>query len=56
MNEDEIGGACSTHEFRNEYDILIGETEWKRPLGRPWYRWEDNIRMDLTDLSWEVVD
>jgi len=27
-----------------------GETEGKRPLGRPRRRWEDNIKMDL----WEV--
>jgi hypothetical protein len=24
-----------------------GEPEGKRPLGRPKFRWEDNIKMDL---------
>jgi hypothetical protein len=27
---------------RNEYKILVGNPEGKRPLGRPRYRWEDN--------------
>jgi hypothetical protein len=25
-------------------------------LGRPTYRWEDNIRMDLREVQWEGVD
>jgi hypothetical protein len=28
----------------------------KRPLGRPRRRWEDNIKMDLKETSWMVVD
>jgi hypothetical protein len=28
----------------------------KRPLGRSRRRWNDNIRMDLRDIEWEVVD
>jgi hypothetical protein len=27
--------------------ILVGELEWKEPLGRPQHSWEDNINMDL---------
>jgi hypothetical protein len=27
-----------------------------RPLGRHKYRWEDNIRMDLTEIGREDVD
>jgi hypothetical protein len=38
-------------EMRNTYNILIGKPEGKRPLGRPWYRWEDNIRMDLREVG-----
>jgi hypothetical protein len=26
------------------YRDLVGKTEGKRPLGRPWSRWVDNIR------------
>jgi hypothetical protein len=28
----------------------------KRPPGRPRCRWEDNIKMDLRELVWKVVD
>jgi hypothetical protein len=28
----------------------------KRPLGRPRRRWLDNIRMDLVDVGWGVMD
>jgi hypothetical protein len=31
----------------NEYGILVGKPEGKRPLGRPRCRWVDNIKMDL---------
>jgi hypothetical protein len=29
--------------------LLIGKPKGKRPLGRPWYMWEDNIKMDLKE-------
>ena len=28
-----------------------GRSAFKRPLGRPRHRWEDNIRMDLEEIS-----
>jgi hypothetical protein len=34
-------------EMRNEYKILVGIHEEKRPFGRPTFRWMDNIRMYL---------
>jgi hypothetical protein len=36
--------------------LKIGKPEGKRPLGKPRCRWEDNIRMDLRELGWDVVD
>jgi hypothetical protein len=30
---------------------LIGRPEWKRPLGRPRRRWEDNIKMGLREIG-----
>jgi hypothetical protein len=39
-------------EMRNAYTILIGESEGKRPLGRHRHRLEDNIQMDLKEISW----
>jgi hypothetical protein len=31
----------------NAYRILVGKPEGKRPLGRPMYRWEGNIKTHL---------
>jgi hypothetical protein len=42
-------------EMRNVYSILFGKPEGKRSLGRR-RRWEDNIRMDLTEIVLEVLD
>jgi hypothetical protein len=33
-----------------------GKPEGKRPLGRPRHRWEDEIRMDLREISLRGVD
>jgi hypothetical protein len=35
---------------------VVGYTGGKGPLGRPMRRWEDNIRTDLREIVWEVVD
>jgi hypothetical protein len=42
----EVGGAY----------ILVGRPEGRRPLGRPSYRWEDNIKMDLREIGFGDVD
>jgi hypothetical protein len=46
IKKDEMGGACSTN-GEEEKCILVGKAEGKRPLGRPRWRWVDNIKMDL---------
>jgi hypothetical protein len=38
------------------YGILVGKPEGNRPLGRPRCRWEDNIKMDLREIGWSVMD
>jgi hypothetical protein len=43
-------------EMRSTYSILVGKPEGKRPVGKPRYRWEDNIRMDLREIGWKCVD
>jgi hypothetical protein len=43
-------------EVINVYYIFVGKSEGKRPVGEPRHRWEDNIRMDLSQIAWEVVD
>jgi hypothetical protein len=34
----------------------VGKPQGKRSLGRPIRRWEDNIRMDLTEIGWGGMD
>jgi hypothetical protein len=38
------------------YRVLVGKVEGKRPMRRPRYRWEDNIRMDLQEVGCGVMD
>jgi hypothetical protein len=40
-------------EKRNAYRILVGKPEGKRSLGRPRYRWVDNIKIDLGERGWD---
>jgi hypothetical protein len=43
-------------EIRNAYKILVRKPEGNRPFGRPRHKWEGNIRMDLREIGWKVVD
>jgi hypothetical protein len=43
-------------EVRDAYNILAGMPEGRRPLGRPRRRWEDNIKVDLRETGFGVVD
>jgi hypothetical protein len=50
------GDVAQMGEKRNMYRLLVGKPEGKRPLGRPRWRWVDNIRMDLGEVGWGDVD
>jgi hypothetical protein len=43
-------------EKRNACRFVGGKARGKRPLGRPRRRWLNNIRMDLVEVGWGVVD
>jgi hypothetical protein len=43
-------------DMRNSYRLLVGKSEGKRPLGRPRYRWVDNIEMELLEIVCGGVD
>jgi hypothetical protein len=45
------GHVARMREGRGFYRILVGRPEGKRPRGRPRRRWEDNIKMDLTQMG-----
>jgi hypothetical protein len=40
----------------NVYRILVGKLEEKRLLGRPTYRWEENIKMNLREIGLGGMD
>jgi hypothetical protein len=50
------GHVARMGEERDEYRVLMGKPEGKRPLGKPRRRWEDVIRMDLREIGWGSVD
>jgi hypothetical protein len=52
-----MAGDCSTH-GRDEKCIanVSPKAEGKRLLGTSRRRMEDNIRMDLREIGWELVD
>jgi uncharacterized protein YebE (UPF0316 family) len=35
---------------------LVGKPKGKRPFGRPRRRWEDNIKADLQEVGYGVMD
>jgi hypothetical protein len=50
-----MDGACSTYGGRRgAYRISVGTPEGRRPLGRPRPRWEENIKMHLQDVGWDM--
>jgi hypothetical protein len=48
--------VASTGEKRNAYRSLMGKPEGKRPLGRSRCRWNDNIKMYLTEIGRGCMD
>jgi hypothetical protein len=43
-------------EERKVYKVLVGKPEVKRPLGRPRRRWENGIKIYLTEIGLGCVD
>jgi hypothetical protein len=51
-----LGHVARMGEKRNAYRILVGRPEGNRPIGRPRYRWMYNIKIDLREIGWYVMD
>jgi len=43
-------------ERRGVYRILVGKPEGNRPLGKTRHRGENNIKMDLQEMGFGVMD
>jgi hypothetical protein len=46
------GHGASMREKRHAYKILVGKPGGRRPFGRPKYRLENNIKVDLQEIKW----
>jgi hypothetical protein len=51
-----VGHVARVGEGRGVYRVLVGKSERKRPLGRPRYRWEDNIKADIQEVGCGGMD
>jgi hypothetical protein len=43
-------------ESRNSYSVFVGKPKGKRPLEITRRRWQDNIKMDVTEIGWGGID
>jgi len=50
------GSLVHMRNRRGIYRVLVGKPEGKRPLGRPWHRWEDNMKMALQEVGCGGMD
>jgi hypothetical protein len=45
------GHVARMGERRGAYKTLVGRPERRRPLGKPWHRWENNINIDIREAG-----
>jgi hypothetical protein len=52
-----MGRACGTNGWGGGIVLraLVGNPEGKRHGGRSRHRWEDNVTIDLTDMSARII-
>jgi hypothetical protein len=50
------GYVARAEEGSGVYRILVAKSKGKRLLGRPRFRWEDNIKMDLQEVGYGDMD
>ena len=57
IEKNEMGWVCGAYGWtEEEYRVLVGKPEGKRPLGRPRRRWVYNIRMNLQEVGCGYMD
>jgi hypothetical protein len=50
------GYVARMGEKRTAYRFLVGRSDGNRPLGKPKFRWVENIRLDRVEIRWSGVD
>jgi hypothetical protein len=54
INKNDMGEhVARIGDKRGTHRVLVGRPDGKRPLGRPRLTWEDNIKTDLQEVTWE---
>jgi hypothetical protein len=43
-------------ERRGVHRVSVGKSEGKKPLGKPRRRYENDIKIRLTEIGWDGVD
>jgi hypothetical protein len=51
-----VGHVARMGANSNACRIEMGESEGKKPLGRPRRRWVDNITIDIREIGWCDMD
>jgi hypothetical protein len=51
-----VGHIASMGARKGAYRALEGKPEGMRPFGRPRHRWKENIKIDLREVGWWVMD
>jgi hypothetical protein len=49
-----VGHVARRGDRIGAYRVSLGRPEGNGPLERPRHRWEDDIKMDLKEMEWEV--
>jgi hypothetical protein len=50
------GHVARIGERRVLHWFVVGKTQGKRPLERPSLRWEENIKMNVQEVGWQLMD
>ena len=50
------GRVVRMRERRRAYGVLVRKSERRKPLGRPSFRWEDNIKMGFREVCLEGIN
>jgi hypothetical protein len=45
------GNVACIEDSRGTYKVSVVRPDEKRPLGRPWHRWDNNIKTDFQEME-----
>ena len=51
-----VGHVARVGDRRGTHRVLVGRSEAMRPLEKPCFKWEDNIKICLQEAGWERMD